>query len=304
MLDITVQTENWQRHVRPSEEDLAALVRRIGADGDHFLILQRIPDLPDVYAQVWHESGGAYQLEHRAGAPERHVGTEVGDPGRVAGALAAWARGEDGWDAGLDWKNLGFPPAPEVPELPREIREQLEERVREQIRCGYHGRERLTRIAKEEVFSPEEYAVSTEQAEALVDRLWLERVEEMAGWEGTTDPERITAAFTALDAAGIVARENFTCCRNCGMTEIGAEEGAEQARGFVFFHSQCTEGAAGGGPLYLLYGGFDGSAETTAAVGAEVAEALRAQGLTVAWDGDPGQAILVTELDWRRRLVG
>ncbi|MEV5974790.1 hypothetical protein [Streptomyces sp. NPDC051921] len=304
MLDIAVQTENREKHVRPSEEELAGLVRRLGAEGDRFLILQRIPDLPAVFAQVWHAEGGHYQLEHRAGAPELHFEAKLDAPGRVAEVLAAWARGEEGWDADLAWENMGFPPAPEVPALPGEIREQLEERVREQLRCGYQDRSRLTRTAQEEVFSPEEYPVSREQAEALVDRLWLERVEEMAGWEGTTDPERITAAFAALDAAGIVAREHFTCCRNCGTSEIGAEEGAEHARGFVFFHSQCTEGAANGGPLYLLYGGFDDSADTTAAVGGEVVEALRGQGLTVRWDGDPGQAILVTELDWRRRLVG
>ncbi|WP_426403434.1 DUF6891 domain-containing protein [Streptomyces sp. R-07] len=171
-------------------------------------------------------------------------------------------------------------------------------------RIGYGDRAQLTRVAQEEVFSPAEHLVSREQVEALVDRLWLERVEEMAGWEGVTDPERVTAAFAELDAAGIVARENFTCCRSCGTAEIGAEDGADGARGFVFFPTQCTEGAAAGGPLHLLYGGFDDSAGATAAVGEEVAAALRGQGLSVRWDGDPGQAILVTGLDWRRRLTG
>ena len=50
MLEIVVKTENQQRHVRVSAEELAGLVRRIGDDGDKFLVLQRIPDLPDVYA--------------------------------------------------------------------------------------------------------------------------------------------------------------------------------------------------------------------------------------------------------------
>ncbi|MBB4979877.1 MULTISPECIES: DUF6891 domain-containing protein [Streptomyces] len=317
MLDIAVETENQEKHVRPSEEDLTGLVRRIGADGDHFLVLQRIPDLPSVFAQVWHDAGGDYQVEHRAGAPELHFGTRLDDPERVAGVLAAWARGEAGWDAGPTWQNMGFPAAPAVPELPGEVREEIEGRVRSLLVCGYDDRARLTRIAQEEVFSPDEHPVSREQAEALVDRLWLERVEEMAGWEGTTDPERLTAAFAGLDAAGIVAREHFTCCRSCGTAEIGAEEGADRARGFVFFHTQCTEGAADGGPLYLLYGRFDHSPETTAgttaetaagttaaAIGEEVAAALRGRGLSVEWDGDPGQAIQVTGLDWRRRLTG
>ncbi|MET9955540.1 hypothetical protein ABZ135_28895 [Streptomyces sp. NPDC006339] len=309
MLDITVRTENGERRVRPSEEDLAGLVRRIGAEGNRFLILQRIPDLPAVFAQVWHDGSGPYQVEHRAGAPELHFETRLDEPAEVAEVLTAWARGGADFAAcgeagGIVWENMDFPPDPAVPELPEEIREELEERVRELLVCGYDDRARLTETAEDYLVSGDERPVSRQQATALVDRLWTERVAETAAWEGTTDPERITAAFAALDAAGIVAREHFTCCRSCGTAEIGMEDGAEEARGFVFFHTQCTEGAAAGGPLYLMYGGFDGSPATTAAIGGEVAEALRGQGLTVEWDGDPGQALLVTGLDWRKRLTG
>lgn len=96
-----------------------------------------------------------------------------------------------------------------------------------------------------------------------------------------TDPERLTAAFRALEASGITARENFTCCRGCGMAEIGAER--EDARGFVFFHAQVVEHAG---------------------VGHEVVAALDAAGLSTQWDGSPGTSIGVTPLDWRRRLEG
>jgi hypothetical protein len=137
----------------------------------------------------------------------------------------------------------------------------------------------------------------------LADRLWLERVAEQASWRGETDPERLTRAFTALAAAGITAREHFTCCRSCGQAEIGSEGGPD-ARGFVYFHTQCTDSAAAGHGLTLLYGGFDGSPDTTAAIGREVVAALGAVGLPTEWDEDPGRAITVTPLDWRRRLVG
>jgi hypothetical protein len=72
----------------------------------------------------------------------------------------------------------------------------------------------------------------------------------------------------------------------------------------VYFHAQCTDSAAAGRGLTLLYGGFDGSSETTTAIGHEVVAALEAVGLRAEWDGDPGRAITVTPLDWRRRLVG
>ncbi|GAA3642822.1 hypothetical protein GCM10022267_31820 [Lentzea roselyniae] len=46
---------------------------------------------------------------------------------------------------------------------------------------------------------------------------------------GETDPERLTRAFAALREAGITARENFTCCRSCGESEIGGEGGSDPA---------------------------------------------------------------------------
>ncbi len=305
MLEIVVKTENWGRHVRVSAEELAGLVRRIGAEGGQFLVLQRMPDLPDVFAQVWHQAGGDYTLEYRDGAADRHFKTAVDGHEAVIAALTGWARQETGWDAGLGWSLLDMGPAREVPplDLEEDERTELEERIREVLIGGYASRADLAELAEDYLVSADRRPVSREQAEVLADRMWLERVAEQAAWEGETDPERLARAFTALGDAGITARENFTCCRSCGQSEIGGE-GGPGARGFVYFHTQCTDSATAGHGLTLLYGGFDGTSETTAAVGHEVVAALAAVGLPAEWDGDPGRAITVTPLDWRRRLVG
>ncbi|WP_282692593.1 hypothetical protein [Streptomyces sp. CC208A] len=305
MLEIVVKTENGERHVRVSAGELAGLVRRIGDEGDRFLVVQRIPDLPDVFAQVWHKTGGDYTLEYRDGAAGRHFQAMADGPEAVVEAMTGWARQEAGWDSGLLWTLLDMGPAREVPplDLDDDEREELEERVREVLVGGYASRAELAELAEECLVTQDHRPVSREQAEALADRLWLERVAEQAAWQGETDPERLTRAFTALQEAGITARENFTCCRSCGQSEIGGE-GAPDARGYVYFHTQCTDSAAAGHGLTLLYGGFDGSPETTAAIGHEVVAALTAAGLHAEWDGDPGRAITVTPLDWRRRLVG
>ncbi|MFF4650703.1 DUF6891 domain-containing protein [Streptomyces sp. NPDC001380] len=306
MLEITVLTEDGRRRVRPTAQELVGLVRRIGGERDRFLVVQPVPDLPDVFVQVWHEAGGDYTLEHRAGAPDRHFAATLGGPEPVAAAMAAWARREDGWDAGPDWSPLDLGPVPEPPpplDLDEDDRRQLEQHLHGILAGGYATRAQLAEAAEDHLVSGGRRPVSPEQARHLADRMWLERVGEQAAWEGETDPERLTRAFAALEAAGITAREHFTCCRTCGGAEIGAA-GAPDARGFVYFHSQCTGSAAAGRGLTLLYGGFDGSEETTAAVGREVAAALGAVGLPVVWDGDPGRALTVTPLDWRRRLVG
>ncbi|MDT0570140.1 hypothetical protein RM704_22150 [Streptomyces sp. DSM 3412] len=307
-LAVKVETENWEKHARVTAEGLRELVRRIGDHGDRFLVVQRIPDVPDVFVQVWHQraddgTDGEYQLEHREGR-DRFFGTVLTDPECVARAMTGWARRAAGWDTGIEWTPVEHDAPEEVPELDDDVREQVEERVRELLRCGYGDRAQLTEAAEEYLVEGDHRPVSRAQARQLVDRLWVERLAEQDTWDGVTDPERLTRAFEALQGAhGITARENFTCCRSCGTSEIGAE-GPSDARGFVFFHSQCTEGAAAGHGLMLLYGGFDGSAETTAAVGRDVVAALAAQGLSAQWDGDPGTAITVTPLDWHKRLVG
>ncbi|MFE2019647.1 DUF6891 domain-containing protein [Streptomyces sp. NPDC059499] len=303
MLDIAVETENQQRHLRVTEQALSALVHRIGGERDRFLVVQRVPDLPGFFVQTWHEEGGSYRLECRAGNAASHVGVDLDSPDEVAGVMARWARQEPDWDAGIGWKSAGMPPEEEVPEPAREIREQLEARIRLSLRGGYGTVKSLTETAEDHLVKDGVRPVTMAQARKLVERLWLERVEEQAGWTDVTGADRVERAFAALDGRGITARENFTCCRSCGTGEIRSE-GSEGARGFVFFHSQGTDAVAEGHGLALYYGGFDGSAETTAAVGREVAESLRASGLPVEWDGSPDSSILLPVEDWRKRLVG
>ncbi|MFD8982448.1 DUF6891 domain-containing protein [Streptomyces sp. NPDC059564] len=305
MLEIVVRTENAERHVRVSNEELAVLVRRIGGDGDRFLVVHRIPDLPDVFAQVWHESGGDQTLEYRDGAADRHFQVMVDGVEAVIEALTGWARQGSGWSTDLVWSLLDMGPTLDVPalDLGEDELKALEKRVREALVGCFVDRAELAELAEEYLVSADRRPVSREQALALADRMWLVRVAEQAEWQGETDPERLTRAFTALQEAGITARENFTCCRSCGQSEIGGEVGTD-ARGLVYFHSHCTDSAAVGHGLMLRYGGFDGSSETTSAIGHEVFAALEATGLQADWDRDPNRAITVTPLDCRRRLLG
>ncbi|MFC8716475.1 DUF6891 domain-containing protein, partial [Kitasatospora sp. NPDC057198] len=279
MLEIVVQDRSGRVGVRVSEDELRDLVRDMGQWKGSFLVLQRVPDLPDTYAQACPEDG-AWTVEYRDGARSRHFGVRVGELERVAELLTGWARQDADWAAGEEWERIDFGPDPEPAplELPAEDEESLLETLRLQLAGGYATLAQLAETAEEYLVRDGHRPVSAEQAGRLVDRMWLERVAEQRTWVGETDPERLARAFVALQATGITARENFTCCRSCGNGEIGAED--PQARGFVYFHSQCTEHAVLGHGLSLYYGGFDGSSETTAAVGHEVAAALRAVGLT------------------------
>jgi hypothetical protein len=154
-----------------------------------------------------------------------------------------------------------------------------------------------------------EYLHGRDEPARLAERAWAVVAEELTAhlaaqqsWPEVTDSDRLTAAFRALTAAGIVARENFTCCQNCGQAEIGAAvpRGVEP-RGYAFYHRQDAERGVVGEGLHIAYGLFE--RPPTAEIGAEVAAALRAQGLTVHWNGDVASRIHVP-LRWQRRLVG
>lgn len=306
MLEITVRAEiGWQRFVRPGIEELGALVSGLGERGNRFLTIQRIPDLPDHFIQTWHEAGGAYVVEYRDGGQDRQFESTLDGPEQVLAALTAWADGGSEWGSAWDWRPMDLEAAEPVAALDLAEKEHilLEQRVRLAIVAGYDGREQLNELAQEYLVTKERRPVSAAQAGQLVDRLWLERVAEQSAWVGETDPERLTRAFLALEGSGVTARENFTCCRSCGQAEIGAA-GPSDARGFVYFHQQCTDAAAAGHGLMLLYGGFDGTAETTASIGRAVVTALDAVELPACWDGDPSRGVEVKPMDWRKRLVG
>ncbi|MFJ9950324.1 hypothetical protein [Kitasatospora sp. NPDC091207] len=112
MLAIAVRTENDERHPRVTAEALASLIRGIGGRRDRFVVIERLPDVPDFYIQVWHEAGGEYTLEHRAGSAEYHYQVRLDGPEPVIAAMTGWARLQDGWDAGLEWTLLDLADGP------------------------------------------------------------------------------------------------------------------------------------------------------------------------------------------------
>ncbi|MEV8373679.1 hypothetical protein AB0P21_13120 [Kribbella sp. NPDC056861] len=154
----------------------------------------------------------------------------------------------------------------------------------------------------------EELPVTDHQLEQLINDVWQTRLAEQQTWTGPTDADKVEAAFTALDAAGVVARMNFTCCQTCGVTEIDDERPTDRpSTGYVFFHQQDSERLADGGAhLYLAYGTLDPIqgqvAEQDTEIGRQIETALRAQALPVEWNGSSDQRISVGPLTWNRRL--
>ncbi|GAB3987470.1 hypothetical protein GCM10029978_106410 [Actinoallomurus acanthiterrae] len=123
-------------------------------------------------------------------------------------------------------------------------------------------------------------------------------------WPDILDSDRLLWAFQDLEAAGIVARADFTCCQNCGVSEIGGEvpEGAAM-RGYTFCHRQDIEAAVEEQTLYLSYGAFDGDDAAATRIGEEVVATLRRNGLAPEWNGSHTTRIDVP-MTWRERRFG
>ncbi|MGA4726348.1 DUF6891 domain-containing protein [Micromonospora taraxaci] len=187
---------------------------------------------------------------------------------------------------------------PEKPQLDEQIRDF----VRRHVALAEAPAAAIVTEATEYLADEADPALVEARAWPIVSAEMSAHLAEQARWPEVTDNDRLTAAFRALSAAGLVARENFACCQNCGTAEIGDEvPRGRTARGYAFYHQQDAERGVEGSGVHIAYGLFE--QPPTADIGEEVAAALRAKGLTVRWDGNPGARIMVP-LTWRRRRVG
>lgn len=184
----------------------------------------------------------------------------------------------------------------------------LKSYISRDLRGGY--------VSPEEIVDNAIEIVAEEQFDAQMLRPHAQRAleQEIAayrqderGWPEVTDYDRLDRIFTELERQGIVCRQNFSCCGNCGSAEIWDEVREVEAtglpvRGYAFFHMQDTESAIDGGGLYLNYGAVTEGEAPALEVAREVTDALTQAGLRIDWDGSWGRRIGV-RLDWQRRLA-
>ena len=181
----------------------------------------------------------------------------------------------------------------------------VRDRVRRDVASGYYASDEIIRNAVYDVGDEMPAEEAEREARRLLPVALAEHSAEQANWPERTDYDRLDAAFAALEADGIIARQNFSCCGSCGSTEIWDEMEAVRdaggpASGYAFFHVQDTDGAVDGDDLYLNYGSSTAGEDAALAVAREIVEHLEAQGLQTTWTGSWNQRIGV-QLDWKRR---
>src|SRR5438270_13607378 len=144
----------------------------------------------------------------------------------------------------------------------QELKKALDEMrgyIQRDVAGGFRAEEEIPTSAVEVLaddYDPDELRP---HAEELTRDLIKAHLLEQASWPAQTDCDRLDAAFAELERAGIVARQDFSCCGNCGSSEIWDEmetvsRRGQRVRGYTFYHMQDTEAAVEGRGVYLGYG--------------------------------------------------
>lgn len=140
-----------------------------------------------------------------------------------------------------------------------------------------------------------------------VDTAFTAQAIEEVTWPSVTDNDRLNSAFEALEAQGVLARQDFTDCKLCGYDAL-KEEAREKrlkginVRGWVFYDWENTEEAMQGNGLYLQYRCAPGCRNTTPGIGREIVAVLRARNLCPEWSDKSEDAIRVPMV-WQRRVA-
>jgi hypothetical protein len=178
--------------------------------------------------------------------------------------------------------------------------------IRREVAAGFDAADRIAEAAVE-VATGEgvEPAALAPLAEQFTRETLAEHYRAQADWPDRTDCDRLDEAFAELEAQGIVARQNFTCCSTCGHYEIGDEIAAARKKrrpvaGYAFFHMQDTARAVEGGGVYIRYDTLANGSDKKNEVGRKIVAAVERAGLKAEWDGSPDTAVLV-KLEWRKR---
>jgi len=178
-------------------------------------------------------------------------------------------------------------------------------------------------------------AVQPDDASALLESMWNERLAEQAGWQDTGDYGRLSDAFTQLESEGILARMCFACCTACATHEIDNERTPNpdpddwyrhREWAYTFFHEQDALRLGDPEPQLVLgysafrahpdlpsalveasYDGDEAAAKevverTDAMVGQRIVAAANRFGLSTSWSGSRHDKIEVHISEWRQPL--
>lgn len=130
--------------------------------------------------------------------------------------------------------------------------------VERHVREGFASANAILDLALREVVDERSEEKLIPILQKLIDQALLSHEREENKWLTLTDCDRLDRAFSTMEQAGVVARQHFSCCNNCGHKEIELEIRRKSrhtaVKGYAFYHREDTERAARSGLLYITFG--------------------------------------------------
>ncbi|SDD40456.1 DUF6891 domain-containing protein [Rhodococcus tukisamuensis] len=206
-----------------------------------------------------------------------------------------------------------LPPYATLPELPldEDGRAELTGQIWDQLITGRGDADDFIDIYSED------YDLTDEQLGAAFDALRTARLRQQAEIGAYTS--RTIAAFEELNANGVLARADFSCCGTCASGEIwGERDDSRHWKGYAYFHQQDTDKLVEDGETYIGYGAFPPedfdeavydalsddekevlyTADVTRLLDDVMFPVLRRHGIEPEWDRDLGTRVLLKNADW------
>lgn len=206
-----------------------------------------------------------------------------------------------------------LPPYATLPDLPLDAadREELARQIWDQLITGRGDADDFV-----DSYS-EDYDLTDEQLGAAFAALRAARLLQQSEIGAYTS--RTIAAFEELNANGVVARADFSCCGTCASGEIWDErDDSRHWKGYVYFHQQDTSRLVEDGTTYIGYGAFPPedfdeatydalsddakadvyTADVTRLLDDVVFPIFRRHGIEPEWDRDLGTRVLLENADW------
>ncbi|MHB1423348.1 MAG: DUF6891 domain-containing protein [Gemmataceae bacterium] len=187
-----------------------------------------------------------------------------------------------------------------------EVLEDLRAFVAYRVREGFESVHEIIENATDYALGKHERDDLQPEIKRITAELLAAHQAEQVDWEAPTECDRLDEVFAALNRQGIVARQDFSCCNNCGFTEIWDEIEEEEKRqpveGYVFYYLQATETAFESGQLLMAFGCVEENAATFIRVANKIVAELRRVGLNASWGGTAYHPIVVDGIVWRRRI--
>jgi hypothetical protein len=186
-----------------------------------------------------------------------------------------------------------------------EVIEEMKAYIEKDVAAGFSDADEISEMGVDMVSDQADPALLRPAAERLTKEAIEQHLKDQETWPAVTDCDHLDAAFDELEQNGIVSRQNFSCCQNCGSYEIGDEmlvaaESGLAVRGYTFYHMQDTESAVEGYGLCFAYGSVDEPEESHIQIGHEIVSVLEKHGLNPSWNGTLQKRIELP-MEWKRR---